>query len=196
MASAGKNSKKNRNRELGRYNRYTNNVNNGYNTTSVAYETVPPYYPDNNEDRQKKRERLLKEKEARAERIRNRIISFKFAVAVVFVFGCCILTMSSYARVVEKREQINNLKSELSVLQSENNALSAEIAEQTNLEVIEKEAIERLGMSKPQQYQTVYIDVPEQGYTIQYDDNNNTDTEEKFSISNLFSKALSIFKKD
>ncbi len=192
MASAGKNYNNKNVYETGRYNRYTNN---SYNTTSVAYETLPQYYPDKNEEA--KKERILQARKEKAERLRDRVISFKFAVAIAFVFSCCILTMSSYAKVVEKREQISILKSELSAIQSENNALSAEIAEQVNLEVIEKEAVERLGMAKPQQYQMIYIDVPEQSYTVQYSSNENENSENKeFSISNLFSKALSIFEKD
>lgn len=192
MASAEKNHKNKNVYKTGRYNRYTDN---SYNTTSVAYETLPQYYT--NEDDNTKKERILQAKREKAERLRDRVISFKFAVAVAFVFSCCILIMSSYAKVVEKRQQISVLKSELSIIQSENNALSAEIAEQVNLDVIEKEAVERLGMAKPQQYQIIYIDVPEQSYTVQYSNNESEGSESKgFSISNLFSKALSIFEKD
>lgn len=192
MASTGKKHKNKNLYETGKYNQHTDN---SYNTTSVAYETLPQYYPSKNEDA--KKERILQARREKAERLRDRVISFKFAIAVAFVFGCCILTMSSYARVVEKREQISTLKSELSKIQSENNALSAEIAEQVNLEVIEKEAIERLGMAKPQQYQIIYIDVPEQSYTVQYSNSETKKNENKgFSISDIFSKVLSIFEKD
>ena len=194
MASTGKNSNRKRAYGNGRYNRYTNE---SYNTTSVAYETVPQYYPERKVT-PKKDNRKLKERQERAERIRNKVMSFKFIVFGILICCGCIVIMSSYARVVEKREIISGLKTELSELKSENNALSAEIAEQTNLENIEKEAIERLGMAKPQQYQTIYINVPEESYTVQYSSNSNKENanEEKLSISNLFSKVFSIFDKD
>ena len=55
-------------------------------------------------------------------------------------------------------------------MQNENIVLSSEISDTINLEYIEDRAINELGMTEPQSYQIRTITVPEQSYTVQYDD--------------------------
>ncbi len=81
-------------------------------------------------------------------------------------------------------------KSKLEDLKAANDVLEAELTAQLDLDYIKQEATERLGMSEPQSYQMVYIDVPKQSYTVQYD---TEDTTEQMS---LWRKLLNIFKKD
>ena len=58
------------------------------------------------------------------------------------------------------------------------------------MDYIRTEATERLGMSEPQSYQVVYIDVPKQSYTVQH---NADDVAEGTSI---LTKVTDLWKKD
>ena len=66
----------------------------------------------------------------------------------------------------------------------------AELTEQLDMDYIRTEATERLGMSEPQSYQVVYIDVPKQSYTVQH---NADDAAEGTSI---LTKVTDLWKKD
>ena len=68
------------------------------------------------------------------------------------------------------RYSIQQLRNDLSTIQNENIVLSSEISDTINLEYIEDRAINELGMTEPQSYQIRTITVPEQSYTVQYDD--------------------------
>ena len=61
---------------------------------------------------------------------------------------------------------------------------------QLDMDYIRTEATERLGMSEPQSYQVVYIDVPKQSYTVQH---NAEDVAEGASI---LTKVTNLWKKD
>ena len=90
------------------------------------------------------------------------------------------------------RQRIANskLKDELVALKSENTTLQAEISDSVDLDYIKKEATERMGMTEPQPYQIIYIDVPKQSYNVQY---SNSEVQEDDGFS--FKKLLEMFKK-
>ena len=92
----------------------------------------------------------------------------KLFLALAVVFAGAIVTTVSFAVVAEQRVVNQELLDELGVLQSANQALRAEVTEQMNLDYVEQEATQRLGMSEPQNYQLVYINVPKESYTIRY----------------------------
>ena len=58
------------------------------------------------------------------------------------------------------------------------------------MDYIKQEATERLGMSEPQSYQVVYIDVPKQSYTVQYAEDDGVES------TSLLDKIKNILKKD
>lgn len=121
------------------------------------------------------------------ERQKHRV---KLVLAMLVVFMGAIVTTVSYAMVEEQKVRLSNMQDELTALQSANASLEAEITEQMSLDYVEKEATTRLGMSEPQSYQVVYIDVPKQSYTMQYSE---AETEEPTgfslaSIANLFKR--------
>ena len=93
--------------------------------------------------------------------------------------------MVDQAEVSLRRE-----KSKLEDLKSANAILEAELTEQLDMDYIKQEATERLGMSEPQPYQVVYINVPKQSYTVQHD------TKETTAEASLVDKILDFFKKD
>lgn len=161
------------------YRKYKSNIGT-YNMSSSAY--AYDYYEEDERYFEKKRER---EEQLRALALRKeqRIHRVKLAVSVIFVFGGCLAVMISHAAVVKQRV-INVKLTEKSIqLQGENHALQAELSNKVDLAYIEEEAITRLGMSEPQEYQLRYIDVPKQSYTVQYgvDEKNDKD----FSLSSI-----------
>jgi cell division protein FtsB len=175
---------------------------NSYNTSSAAYAyqtevlNAQPIYEDSilteRDYRRKAQEVEIKRANAietaieKRERLVHRI---KLSVAVLGVFSGCFVTMASYALVAEQRVENTKLSDQLIGIQNENASLQAEISDKVDLEYIESEAVNRLGMAEPQPYQIMYIDVPKQSYTVQYGAV-DSEEKEKFSIASI----VSLFK--
>lgn len=138
-----------------------------YSSNAYAYDLEPKHYY--NEEEELRRERAKRAKiQAETEKHRAAAHKFKLTVAVIMVFALCFLMMASYAAVTQQRMKVNSLKDDLAYIKSENTSLQAEISDSVDLEYVKSEAIERLGMTEPQPYQVVYIDVPKQSYNVQY----------------------------
>ena len=76
-----------------------------------------------------------------------------------------LLTISyRTSQINEKFSQIQTLKTELASLQKENEQLEVSIENGLNLNNIEKEAKEKLGMQKLTNKQTVYVQLPKKDY--------------------------------
>ena len=88
-------------------------------------------------------------------------------MALVLFLGC-IAFMGMHVLADNAEVSLRRQKSELENLKSANAILEAELTEQLDMDFIRTEATERLGMSEPQSYQVVYIDVPKQSYTVQH----------------------------
>ena len=83
------------------------------------------------------------------------------------VIGIFILLLTiSYrnSQINEKFNQTQILKRELSSLQKENEQLKVSIENSLNLNSIEKQAKEKLGMQKLTNKQTVYVTLPKKDY--------------------------------
>ena len=145
-----------------------------YNYGSAAYEI-------DFEKRRKEEQRIALEEEKRrkhAVRVKNerrlnilRSVQL-IAASGVFFFGC-VLTITAVSSVTEMRYRITELKEELITIQNENIVLASEISDTINLDYIEERAVNDLGMTEPQEYQIKTISVPEQSYTVQYNESKN-----------------------
>ncbi len=158
-----------------------------YTYGNVAYELQPDYNPyrfrEEEEERRKAAERVAKE-EARE----NRISSVKMLGVALVLFIGCIAFMGMNVLVDNAEVSLRRQKNELESLKSANAILEAELTEQLDMDYIRTEATERLGMSEPQSYQVVYIDVPKQSYTVQYD------AEDAAENVSLLTKITNIWK--
>lgn len=138
-----------------------------YTYGNVAHELQPDYSPyrfrEEEEERRKEEARA-----AQAEARENRMISVKMIAMAVVLFLGCIAFMGMNVVVDQAEVSLRQQKSELEDLRSANAILEAEMVEQLDMDYIKTEATERLGMSEPQSYQVVYIDVPKQSYTVQH----------------------------
>ena len=149
--------------------RYRNHTNAGsyYTYGNVAYELQPDYSPyrirEEEEERRKEEARI-----AKAEARENRIVSVKMIAVAVVLFIGCIAFMGMNVLVDHAEVTLRQQKNNLDNLKAANAILEAEMVEQLDMDYIKQEATERLGMSEPQSYQVVYIDVPKQSYTVQH----------------------------
>lgn len=143
-----------------------------YNMGSAAPLVQPAEYPNTNRPRVKPQKHHKTKEEIQIERqqiFERALYHMKFLLTSVVVLSCCIAMMMFNATILEKQRNINVLNSQLKELKDKNLSLEATVSESLNLEYIEKEASERLGMGKPTKPQIVYIDVPKSDYTVQYD---------------------------
>lgn len=156
---------------------------------NVAYELQPDYTPyrvrEEEEERRKEAARIARE-EARE----NRISSVKMLGVALVLFIGCIAFMGMHVVVDNAEVSLRRQRSTLEDLKSANAILEAELTEQLDMDYIKQEATERLGMSEPQSYQVVYIDVPKQSYTVQYD------ADDAAESASLLDKITNFFKKD
>ena len=85
----------------------------------------------------------------------------------LIVIGIFILLLTiSYrnSQINEKFNEVQTLKKELSALEKENQQLEVSIQNSLNLNNIEKQAKEKLGMQKLTNKQTVYVTLPKKDY--------------------------------
>ena len=160
-----------------------------YTYGNVAYELQPDYSPyrvrEEEEERRKEEARI-----AKAEARENRISSAKMIGVALVLFIGCIAFMGMNVIVDNAEVSLRRQKSELENLKSANAILEAELTEQLDMDFIKTEATERLGMSEPQSYQVVYIDVPKQSYTVQHN------ADDAMEDTSLLAKIINIWKKD
>lgn len=164
-----------------------------YSAGSEAYELDPIYRKGELEEKRRRYEQK-KARQAQQQRIEAFSHRVKFIAAMTVVLAGCIAIMIPHTMIVKQTRVNNALRDELSQIKSENVSLEADIANKVNLEYVETEATERLGMSEPQSYQISYINVPKQSYSVQYD----VEEEEENTEENGFAFAGlgGLFKKD
>ena len=171
------------------HDRNRTNTGSYYTYGNVAYELQPDYTPyrvrEEEEERRKEAARIARE-EARE----NRISSVKMLGVALVLFIGCIDFMGMHVVVDNAEVSLRRQRSTLEDLKSANAILEAELTEQLDMDYIKQEATERLGMSEPQSYQVVYIDVPKQSYTVQYD------ADDAAESASLLDKITNFFKKD
>ena len=93
---------------------------------------------------------------------RKRRIKLGLIVAAIFLL---LLTISyRNSQINEKFSEVQTLKRQLSALEKENEQLKVNIENAVNLNNIEKQAKEKLGMQKLTNKQTLYVNLPKKDY--------------------------------
>lgn len=163
---------------------------NTYNYSSTAYEYYPahpyPYYDNPTvQPKKKKAVPVYKTKEE------NTVSVGKICIGFVVFFVFMLISLFSSIQIVESRNQITQLTEELEAINETNSYLEAELNKCIDLTEIEQIATTKLSMQHPTKYQTIYIDVPKDSYTIQYTEAEDTDSNK---LSKLINQITSIFK--
>lgn len=133
---------------------------------SYQYETSPrKLKPDYDYNRTKKvvPKKASNKKNAKKPQVKQ---NKKTETMILVAIGFIILLAISYRNTLinERFAEIKNLKTQLAAITKENEQLEVNIENSINLNNIEKEAKERLGMQKLTNKQTVYISLPKKDY--------------------------------
>ena len=117
----------------------------------------------------------------------------KATLLVMAIFAVLFTISYRNTQINEKFNEIQNLRTQLSSLQKENEQLQVSIENSLNLSNIEKQAKEKLGMQKLTNKQTVYVSLPKKDYIesatekVEISDNNNQNWFEKL-VDKIFNR--------
>ncbi len=91
-------------------------------------------------------------------------------VAVGFAFCACISMLQVQAQITAQEKEIESLETEYQNLENDNDALSAKVNSDIDLDEIQKIAMEELGMVYPGTGQVITYDSANEQYVKQYKD--------------------------
>lgn len=150
-------------------------ANQGYRNYNYQYGTEAPKYPNMpyqnpygeetpNEAPLRRHKQTPKPKRDLAFTLQLTACSFLvFTAAFSFVHLCATLSV--------KQNELKQVSTQIRETQSSINSVKAIIAANLDLEHIQNVATTQLQMSEPLPHQVVYIELPEQSYTIYNEDN-------------------------
>lgn len=135
--------------------------------TKYQYETSPrKLEPDIRKEKKRQNIKVVKDlpkqdiKLSKEQKKKHR----KATLLVIAIFAVLFTISYRNTQINEKFNEIQNLRTELSSLQKENEQLQVTIENSLNLSNIEKQAKEKLGMQKLTNKQTVYVSLPKKDY--------------------------------
>ncbi len=131
------------------------------------YEPIRKRYPKKSTarkvDTNKKSKKNVKSKPKTKQKKQIKLHA-KIVLYVVSVFAVLFVISYRNSLISENFSKIKNLKSDLAVLQKENDQLEINIENSMNLQSVEQSAKEMLGMQKLNSAQSVYINLPKEDY--------------------------------
>jgi len=196
-------------------NSYDQYIRNGYYSySSTAYKLAEVYEPEvveQDEPREirrrrpaprrpqpvQKRTRKQKPQRGKQKTVQTPALSYEMAMEgkrvapLLTIFMASILCLGVFAIVVsmarfeQRRQELRLAQNDLKTIQQENIELQATVYEGYDLAEIERRAT-LLGLRKPEEHQLVYVNVPLQSYTVQYD-TEPAQEEASFNFVNLTS---------
>ena len=169
----------------------------GYNRNRYQYETSPRKLEPEYRPIQKKypkKSTAKKTKTTTVSKDKKQELDIKYKAIFYVVVGFAILFAISYrnAVIAEKYSQIKEMKSNLAVIEKENQQIEVNIESKTNLGSIEKEAKEKLGMQKLDEEQKIYVNLDKQDYIESAVDDVIIEEEQNI-IQKLISKIKNLF---
>lgn len=148
---------------------------------------LAPQYNPKEEDEY---EKLRKQKNEALKKIKNRNVDSKIyiikGVALCFVMGLAILWR--FSTIYNMQSNLNVMKAEISTLNKENANLKVELVNNSSLQYIEENAVNRLHMVNPTISSVVYANLDNQ--LIKQTNQNNTKEGLKSSLLSKFKKFL------
>ncbi len=85
--------------------------------------------------------------------------------AVMLIALSAGFMISKFVAVKEVKQEVASLKSELSEMEAVTSQMVFDLEQSVDLSEIEKEATTRLGMQRPEKYQTIYVNVRQDDIT-------------------------------
>lgn len=117
---------------------------------------------------------------------KNSKLSFATWLSISVIFIGAIVCLYLNASITQKMQNINSITKQTTKQGEINANMRVKISNSYDLINIEKIASVKLGMSKPQEYQIINIDVPKESYIVQYSPKDEeTKSKKKFSFSSI-----------
>ncbi len=92
--------------------------------------------------------------------------AFKLFLCATVLFSSVFVYVSMYASLNMKQSELKQLKNDVREAKSNINEIESVIAAKLNLEHIQQVASTQLHMREPLPHQVVYIELPENSYTV------------------------------
>jgi len=121
-----------------------------------SYEPIPEYQ---DYQRQNKKLKVITITRKKA------ILRFKAIFGIIVFFALGMFILSRYSMINEENRNIYKLKTELTNLNKENTQIQVSLNRKVDLEQIEKDAIQKLGMQYPDKNQIIYVQIPKTDFT-------------------------------
>ena len=129
------------------------------------YETSPrKIEPDYERPRTKKTSTQKKSKKVQNKAIKESRKTAKYIIEIAIAFAVLLTISYRYSLINTRFSEKENLKSQLADIQKQNAQLQLSIETGTNINNIEQQAKEKLGMKKLDNNQKVYVSLPKEDY--------------------------------
>ena len=111
------------------------------------------------------KENIKKQAKEKAKQKKAQVaIKKKVVVCIAIIFGMLLVISYRNSLITESLNKVKDLKSDLAVLQKENQQTEVSIESNLNLNKIEQEAQKKLGMQTLTNEQKIYINLPKKDY--------------------------------
>ena len=156
------------------------------------YETSPrKIEPDYERPRTKKTATQKKSKKVQNKAIKESRKTAKYIIEIAIAFAVLLTISYRYSLINTRFSEKENLKSQLADIQKQNAQLQLSIETGTNINNIEQQEKEKLGMKKLDNNQKVYVSLPKEDYVESSTEQVETGEDETWwqaLINDLFGK--------
>ncbi|NLP46275.1 MAG: hypothetical protein GX347_04410 [Epulopiscium sp.] len=143
----------------------------------IPSEVTQPQIEQESKKRQKAKQRAYQKKSI--------LYKLQLLACTILFFAGCLILMVGYSAISSQQANIAEMTKTLQELQKKNAMIQGEIGENMDLKKLEEKATCQLGMVHPNEHQLVYIDIPQNSYTVLYQPIQSDSTETSF-LSSIF----------
>lgn len=129
---------------------------------NLAYKLPEQYTPPIKKQRRTTK-RVIADKRKR-EQMRYKVKNLRRIAAISVMALSAGFMISEFVTVNETNQNIAALQKELSTIESATSEMVFEMEQSVDLAEIERQATTRLGMQRPEKYQTIYVNVKQDDY--------------------------------
>lgn len=142
------------------------------------YETSPrKLKPEYQREAKKTKKTNTHKKVQKNKPVENSRKTAKYIIEIAFAFAILLTISYRYSLINDTFNEKEKLKSELAEIQKQNAQLQINIEKGTNINNVEQQAKEKLGMKKLDNTQKVYVNLPKEDYVEPSTEKIDTDGE-------------------
>ena len=128
---------------------------------NLAYKLPEQYTTPVKRRRNTQRVRVDKRKQ---EQMRYKVKNIRRIAVIVTMALSAGFMISEFVAVNETSQEITSLKKELNTIESATSQMIFDMEQSVDLAELERQATTRLGMQRPEKYQTIYVNVKQDDY--------------------------------